>query len=124
MRLSDAGLRQRPTKLLYPNHRLPPWLSEDAPRDRSNRLLDPALPKKARIRVLIHKHHEVFDGCDIWSRLIPVPFQITTQPKYLPVVSRSNIRGLCSAMFEFLARAATPYGTYLEYSDALPGNAE
>jgi hypothetical protein len=40
MRLSDAGLRQRQTKALYPNHRLPPWLTEDATRDRSNRLLD------------------------------------------------------------------------------------
>jgi len=40
MRLSDAGLRQRPTKALYPNHRSPPWLTEDATRDRSNRLLD------------------------------------------------------------------------------------
>jgi hypothetical protein len=39
MRLSDAGLRQRQTKALYPNHRLPPWLTEDATRDRSNRLL-------------------------------------------------------------------------------------
>src|ERR1700733_6693020 len=40
MRLSDAGLHQRRTKPLYPNHRLPPWLTEDATRDRSNRLLD------------------------------------------------------------------------------------
>ena len=40
MRLSDAGLRRRQTMALYPNHRLPPWLTEDAPRDRSNRLLD------------------------------------------------------------------------------------
>jgi hypothetical protein len=39
MRLSDAGLHQRQTKALYPNHRLPPWLIEDATRDRSNRLL-------------------------------------------------------------------------------------
>ena len=39
MRLSDAGLHQRQTKALYLNHRLPPWLTEDAPRDRSNRLL-------------------------------------------------------------------------------------
>jgi hypothetical protein len=30
MRLSDAGLHQRQTKALYPNHRLPPWLTEDA----------------------------------------------------------------------------------------------
>ena len=40
MRLSDAGLHQRQTKALYPNHRLPPWLNEHAPRDRSNRLID------------------------------------------------------------------------------------
>src|SRR6266700_2375112 len=39
MRLSDAGLRCRPTKLIYPHHRLPPWHNEDAPRDRSNRWL-------------------------------------------------------------------------------------
>jgi hypothetical protein len=39
MRLNDARLRQRRTKALYPNHRLPPWLTEDATRDRSNRLL-------------------------------------------------------------------------------------
>ena len=31
MRLSDAGLRQRPTKLIYSNHRPPPCLTEDAP---------------------------------------------------------------------------------------------
>jgi hypothetical protein len=30
MRLSDAGLRGRQTKALYPDHRLPPWLNEDA----------------------------------------------------------------------------------------------
>ena len=28
MRLSDGGLRQRQTKLIYPDHRLPPWLTE------------------------------------------------------------------------------------------------
>src|ERR1700730_9142730 len=39
MRLSDAGLRQRQTKALYPHHPSPPWLIEDATRDRSNRLL-------------------------------------------------------------------------------------
>jgi hypothetical protein len=33
MRLSDAGVRCRPTKLIYPNHRFPPWPTEDpAPR--------------------------------------------------------------------------------------------
>src|SRR5271154_1998997 len=41
MRLSDAGLHQRQTKALYLNHRLPPWLTEDPTRDRSNRLLGP-----------------------------------------------------------------------------------
>jgi hypothetical protein len=39
MRLSDAGLRRRQTELFYPNHRSPPWLTEDATGDRSNRLL-------------------------------------------------------------------------------------
>src|SRR5579863_4198079 len=39
-RLSDAGLRRHPPKLVYPNHRLPPWLTEDATRDRSSRGLD------------------------------------------------------------------------------------
>jgi hypothetical protein len=39
MRLSDARLRCRQTKLIYLDHRLPPWLIEDSPRDRSNRLL-------------------------------------------------------------------------------------
>ncbi len=38
MRLSYAGRRCRQTKLIYPKHRSPPWLTEDAPRDRSNRL--------------------------------------------------------------------------------------
>jgi len=46
MRLSDAGLRRRQTKMLYPNHRLPPWITEDATRDRSNRLLDAAVEVK------------------------------------------------------------------------------
>jgi len=32
MRLSDAGLRRRQTKPLYPNHRSPPWPTEDATR--------------------------------------------------------------------------------------------
>jgi hypothetical protein len=40
LRLSDTGLRRLKTKPLYPNHRLPPALIEDATRVRSNRLLD------------------------------------------------------------------------------------
>ena len=43
MRLSDAGFHQRRTKALYPHHRSPPWLTEDAARDRSNRLLENSL---------------------------------------------------------------------------------
>jgi len=42
MRLSDAGLRGRQKKLIYPDHRLPPSSTEDTLRDRSNRLLDAA----------------------------------------------------------------------------------
>jgi hypothetical protein len=40
MRLSDAGMRQRKTKLIYPNHRPPPWSTEAATRDRSSRMLE------------------------------------------------------------------------------------
>jgi hypothetical protein len=40
MRLSDAGLRRLKTKAVDPDHRSPPWPNEDAPRDRSNRLLE------------------------------------------------------------------------------------
>jgi len=39
MRLSDAEMRGLKTKVICPDHRLPPWLAEDATRDRSNRLL-------------------------------------------------------------------------------------
>lgn len=40
MRLSDAGFHQRQSEVLYPNHRLPPVLIEEVPRDRSNRVLE------------------------------------------------------------------------------------
>jgi hypothetical protein len=68
MRLSDAGLRYRPTKLIYPNHRFPPWLTEDAPRDRSNRLLEADRSDHACFRVrnngnqLWNKRDEVCDS--------------------------------------------------------------
>jgi hypothetical protein len=39
LRLTDAGARRKP-KLIYPNHRLAPWPTENATRDRPNRLLD------------------------------------------------------------------------------------
>ena len=57
IRLSDAGMRYWQTKLLYPNHRSPPWLTEDATRDRSNRLLDcraapaPKLPLNSAVEL-------------------------------------------------------------------------
>ncbi len=40
MRLSYAGMRCCQTKPLYLTHRLSPWFTEDATRDRSNPLLD------------------------------------------------------------------------------------
>lgn len=39
MRLSDAGMRERQTKLIYPHHRPTPWPIRAAARDLSNRLL-------------------------------------------------------------------------------------
>jgi hypothetical protein len=45
MRLSDAGMRRRPTKLLYPNHRPPTWLNEDA----STRSLEPIVRSAATV---------------------------------------------------------------------------
>jgi hypothetical protein len=39
MRLSGSRVRQHESKLIYPDHRFAPWLTEVAPRDRSNRLL-------------------------------------------------------------------------------------
>ena len=39
MRLNDAGLRRRQTKLIYSSHQPPPLPNEHATRDRSNRLL-------------------------------------------------------------------------------------
>src|ERR1700722_12114326 len=50
MRLSDAGLRRRPTKLIYPDHRPSPFPNGDEPRDRSNRLLDASSNGRAQYR--------------------------------------------------------------------------
>jgi hypothetical protein len=55
MRLSDAGLRRHQPKALYVNHRPLPWLTEDASRDRSNRLLG----NKLRSRLLTHQTLEL-----------------------------------------------------------------
>src|SRR5271154_4089698 len=57
MRLSDAGLHQRQTEALYPNHRSSPWLTEDATRDRANRLLGNVLPPF--VRILADRNHQL-----------------------------------------------------------------
>src|SRR6266478_4997182 len=44
MRLSDAGLRRRQTKLIYPDHRLPTWPTEVA----TPRSLEPIVRRTAR----------------------------------------------------------------------------
>ncbi len=44
MRLSDAGLRYRQTKLVYPDHRLLPWPNEDA----TPRSLEPIVRRHLR----------------------------------------------------------------------------
>jgi hypothetical protein len=51
MRLSDAGIRQRQTKAVYPDHPLPPWVTEDAPRDRPNRLLEGRVLERPKYRI-------------------------------------------------------------------------
>ena len=61
MRLSDARLRRYQTKLIYPNHRLPPWLTEDAARDRFNRLLDGCADGKfAPSKMAPHKYSKYY----------------------------------------------------------------
>jgi hypothetical protein len=45
MRLSDAGLRRRQTKALYPNHQPPPWPTEGA----TPRSLEPIVRSSPRL---------------------------------------------------------------------------
>jgi hypothetical protein len=54
MRLSDAGMRRHPTKLIYFDHRSSPWLTEDATPRSLELLLDPARSQYANSR--IHDH--------------------------------------------------------------------
>src|ERR1700722_10875794 len=53
IRLSDAGMRRRKAKLIYFNHRLPPWPTEDA----TPRSLEPGvrLPRDACIEAASHQ---------------------------------------------------------------------
>ena len=69
MRLSDAGLRCREAKLIYPDHRSPPWLTEDAPRDRSNRLLGADLAATRIVQPIITMATEI-----ISLKWAPPPF--------------------------------------------------
>lgn len=59
MKLSDAVLRQQRTKLIYPNHRASPSLTEVAARDRSNRLQD----KTATLNSLCQKAPPPHSNC-------------------------------------------------------------
>ena len=55
IRLSDAGLRQRQTELLNPNHRPSPWPTEDAgSRARSSRLLGANTASSRRAARFVH----------------------------------------------------------------------
>ena len=53
-RLSDAGMRQRPTKLIYPDYRLPSLAHRrHYPRDRSNRLLDDCAGSRLSLGIIV-----------------------------------------------------------------------
>jgi hypothetical protein len=70
LRLSDAGLRCRQTKLLYPNHRLPSWLSEDVT-PRSLELLDSVSFAERRDKCPKSNRNEIRDYED--NNRIPTP---------------------------------------------------
>jgi hypothetical protein len=59
IRLSDAGLRYRQTKLLYPDHRLPPWLTRRDPRS-LHRLLENTIKPFHSIVVLPTRTQQLF----------------------------------------------------------------
>jgi hypothetical protein len=71
MRLSDEGLHQPETKLIYPNHRLAPWFTEDATRDRSNRLLESVSFGKRRDKCPKSNRNEIRNYED--NNRIPTP---------------------------------------------------
>ena len=64
MRLSDTRLRRRKTKLLYTNHRFPPWPNgDDTPRSLEPIVRSQALRHfKQRRRIAIH-HNQQGSGC-------------------------------------------------------------
>jgi hypothetical protein len=69
MRLSDAGLRQRQTKALNPNHQSPPWLSEDA----APRSLEPLLDERRKITNQQYRYRDL-------ARELDAPNQHTQWP--------------------------------------------
>jgi hypothetical protein len=54
MRLSDAGLRWRPTKLIYADHRPTPWLTEAA----APRSLEPIVRRTIEVFDLLPRRHK------------------------------------------------------------------
>jgi hypothetical protein len=83
-------MRCRPTKLIYPNHRLPPWLTEAAARDRSSRLLGDApatlpecMTQKAQrpnpnadnITPVRHRQSPTKSGCRSGELTVPVKYE-------------------------------------------------
>src|ERR1700735_4052716 len=95
MRLSEAWLRCRQTKLVYPNHRLPPWLTGDATRDRSNRWLALAseqLSVKTKLPISVDSHLRFLDRHVQLLRVAPyaVPRTFTTRRHLHDVVACSS----------------------------------
>jgi hypothetical protein len=62
MRLSDAGLLRRPSKRIYPNHKPPPWLTEDAaPRSLEPIVRQPHHAVHLHISDLYHRYFKAAD---------------------------------------------------------------
>jgi hypothetical protein len=74
MRLSDAGLRQRRTKALYPNHRSPPSPAGDA----ALRSLEPIV--RGRLRVTVKSKYD---------KLAYTPIPSAMLHRYMPLRSAS-----------------------------------
>jgi hypothetical protein len=90
MRLSDAGLRQRQTKALYLNHRLPPWPIEDvAPRS-----LEPIV--RGRLRVTVKSKYDTLAYTPIPSAVLhrSMPLRMASPAHILLPSGRQGRRGL------------------------------
>jgi hypothetical protein len=70
MRLSDARLRRHQSKLIYPDHRLPPWFTEDD----TPRSLEPIvrrLPQLVLLRILRTKLNPEIKAAAIAAYISP-----------------------------------------------------